>query len=171
MTISILIGLYIGLFNEADRFLGVSRTIAFFPFFLLGYYADKNRIQNLRNRNKLYAFVLLTICLVLVFILSDHNIPIKALENIQSYQTSGMTDMAIPGQERTAVYLGRKNDYCIYSVGLSSKDHLFYTDTSIFIKSGPRKHYFNNWSVSHFNHSNRLSGIIKNRCNGLPEIN
>lgn len=94
VAISILIGLYIGLFNEADRFLGVSRTIAFFPFFLLGYYADKNCIQNLRNRNKLYAFVLLTVCLVLVFILSDHNIPIKALENIQSYQTSGITDMA-----------------------------------------------------------------------------
>lgn len=93
VVISILIGLYIGLFNEADRFLGISRTIAFFPFFLLGYYADKNRIQNLRNRNKFYALVLLTVCLVLVFILSDHLIPIKALENIQSYQTTGITSI------------------------------------------------------------------------------
>ena len=58
-------------FTPADRFLSISRTICFFPYFLAGYYADKETIIKLGNglwRKILAAGVMISLFLLVVIL-------------------------------------------------------------------------------------------------------
>lgn len=42
---ALLFGLYIGVIREADRFMSISRIIAFFPYFIIGSMLDEERVR------------------------------------------------------------------------------------------------------------------------------
>ena len=67
ISISILLGLFIGTVKEAGDFLCISRAIVFFPFFLAGYYyAEKNNRNKNRIRRNTAIFVLIC-CIAILF--------------------------------------------------------------------------------------------------------
>lgn len=85
-----ILSLYVGLINDANRFLSISRTIVFFPFFILGYYTDKNNIEKLRNINKWISIFILISLISITFILSDKLINIDLFKDAQSYKYSNV---------------------------------------------------------------------------------
>lgn len=52
IVIAFVLSILIGYLGEADRYLSLSRTIAFFPFFLLGYYLQRHHFEWLFQRIK-----------------------------------------------------------------------------------------------------------------------
>lgn len=90
MVILFILSLYIGLINDAGRFLSISRTTAFFPFFMLGYYTNKEYIEKIRNMNKKIAIFILIILISITFILANKFINADLFFNAQSYKASGV---------------------------------------------------------------------------------
>lgn len=88
-----LVNLYIGLIDEANRFLSISRTIAFFPFFMLGYYIHEEHIEKIRKVSKKIIIPLLIILLTITFILSNNIINVELFKNAQSYHISGVRNL------------------------------------------------------------------------------
>jgi len=66
ILVSILIGIFAGYFSFIDSMLSISRILVFFPFFLIGYYLDKEMVIRLREliKNKFAVIILLFIFLV-----------------------------------------------------------------------------------------------------------
>jgi fucose 4-O-acetylase-like acetyltransferase len=79
ILITFLIGLLVGFVDFIDHRLSLSRTIVFFPFFLLGFYCNKNKIDfNIFKKNKLFiaivSFLSVIILLGLYIYIKDINI-------------------------------------------------------------------------------------------------
>lgn len=92
--ISILLGLYIGIIPEADRFMSISRMISFLPFFLMGYFYNSKEVMRIRKIPKICTImlvILLSSCVILLHIRKW--VPVKAYEEIQCYQSSGMSNI------------------------------------------------------------------------------
>lgn len=91
LIVSVCVGLYAGCIDNADRFMSVSRTLAFFPFFILGYLVDNNQITKLRT-TPFWVGVFVFLLALGVAATTDYTgiIPVRAYENIQSYRASGM---------------------------------------------------------------------------------
>ena len=95
LPISVLVALAIGFHSEFSNFLSIKRTIAFFPFFLLGYrlakgqFADKFN-QFLNSRSSLFKFLmflfLIVYSILMYFVLVKFNITSSMLL-MSSYQT------------------------------------------------------------------------------------
>ena len=66
VPISIIIALLIGYWNELENILTIRRTIAFFPFFLVGYKISKDRVENFLNKRN-YKHVILGIVFGILF--------------------------------------------------------------------------------------------------------
>lgn len=93
LPISFLLSIYIGLIDSANRFFSISRTICFLPYFILGYYTNKEHIQKIRNISKKITLPILIILLILIYILSNEFIDIRLFENAQSYKTTNVTNL------------------------------------------------------------------------------
>lgn len=93
IIILFILSLYIGLVNEAGRFLSISRTIAFFPFFMLGYYTDKIKIEKIRDINKKVSIFVLIVLISITFILSNKIIDMELFKNAQSYKYSNVRNL------------------------------------------------------------------------------
>lgn len=91
---ALLLGLYIGAIREADRFMSISRIIAFFPYFIIGSMLDEERVRQIRRVPKWYA-ILVSLLMVSTVILLHINslVPVKSYENIQCYNASGMSNL------------------------------------------------------------------------------
>ena len=91
---ALLFGLYIGIIREADRFMSISRIIAFFPYFIIGSMLDEERVRKIRRVPKRYA-ILLSVLMACTVILLHINalVPVKSYENIQCYSASGMSNL------------------------------------------------------------------------------
>ena len=91
---ALLFGLYIGVIREADRFMSISRIIAFFPYFIIGSMLDEERVRKIRRVPKRYA-ILLSVLMACTVILLHINalVPVKSYENIQCYNASGMSNL------------------------------------------------------------------------------
>ena len=88
LPLSVLASLYIGYCPAADRFLALSRTICFFPFFLAGYRADLNKHT---DNNHWLVLLCLFMCFVITIVVNRLNIvPVKMYEYIQSYSSTGV---------------------------------------------------------------------------------
>ena len=65
-------GILWGFLNIDGGFMSNSRVIAFFPFFILGYYArEKGLIKRIRNSNRVISYAILIIISVLIFLYKD----------------------------------------------------------------------------------------------------
>lgn len=124
--LAILLGLYVGGIHEADRFLAISRTIVFFPYFLLGVFADEAMIEKVRKMPKRYSIIMSVILSISVIILHIKNmIPVKAYENIQCYQESGMNNLQGMAIRLFSYGVGIAAIFCI--VNLVSNEKKWYT--------------------------------------------
>lgn len=91
--ISFAVAIAIGTYVPADRFLSISRAVAFLPFFVLGLRCAENRIRFIRRRPAAGGILGMAFCmLVTVWANRQNLIPVKSYENIQAYVTGGMTN-------------------------------------------------------------------------------
>lgn len=90
IVVIFLLSLYIGLEKEATRFLAFGRTIAFFPYFLIGYYTTKKHIQNIRKINKIVTIPILFILIGAIYILSNNIINVELFKNAVCYKYVGV---------------------------------------------------------------------------------
>lgn len=91
--ISFAAAIAIGVYVPADRFLSVSRAVAFLPFFVLGLRCAEKRIRFIRRRPTVGGILGMVFCmLVTIYANVENLIPLKSYENIQAYVTGGMTN-------------------------------------------------------------------------------
>ncbi len=86
----LLTSLYIGLF-PVGSFLSLSRTIGFFPFFLVGYYCRQEHVSKVRAVKKILPIAAFIITLIIAGILSNTGIKAATLFFRDSYKTLGQT--------------------------------------------------------------------------------
>ena len=105
IIVSFILGIYCGLFGNIDRVFSLSRTICFFPFFILGYSFDKEKTEKMRSLNKALPVIGIALSVSLTaFANIKGYIPIKMYEMIQSYNNTKVDN--IPGGiERAVIYL------------------------------------------------------------------
>lgn len=120
--LAMLLGLYVGGIHEADRFLAISRTIVFFPYFLLGVFADEAMIEKVRKMPKRYS-IIMSVSVIILHI--KNMIPVKAYENIQCYQESGMNNLQGMAIRLFSYGVGIAAIFCI--VNLVSNEKKWYT--------------------------------------------
>ena len=95
LIISVLLGLYCGLFDDIDRLFSLSRTICFFPFFILGYKFSDEKIKKLRSFNKALPIICIALCAGATAMLNYKEIiPVKMYEMIQSYGKNGVENLS-----------------------------------------------------------------------------
>ena len=90
ILMAFVIGLLAGFNNKIGSYLSLSRTLVFFPFFLLGFYCNKNKIDfDKFKKNKLFVIVisLLSVVIVLGLYLYLNNINVMWLYSFLSYQS------------------------------------------------------------------------------------
>lgn len=114
ITISFALGLLIGLDNIAQDFLSISRTIAFLPFFLMGYYIDSKKLNKINNMNKgIGYFIVIVFILVAIYISEYDVIGYKFLYNSHAYKANHLN--IIQGLiGRSLLYIGS----IILSIGI-----------------------------------------------------
>ena len=93
ITLSILFSLYVGCINAADRFLAIQRAFAFFPYFVLGYIVSEKKLKKKIDNVPLWLSVSIFIILEILAVGSYLTgwAPVKTWENIQSYESSGIS--------------------------------------------------------------------------------
>ena len=105
LVVSFLLGIYCGFFDNIDRLFSLSRTICFFPYFILGYGSNKERIDKWRSMNKALPIAGIVIC---TFITAFANykglIPVKMYEMLQSYAKTEVDTLAGSAQ-RALIYM------------------------------------------------------------------
>ena len=93
--VSVLLGLYCGCFDSIGRTLSLSRTICFFPFFILGYLINKEGISKLRSINKAVPVLGVAFSLFITAFANYRGIiPVKMYEMLQSYQKTGVDKLS-----------------------------------------------------------------------------
>lgn len=122
VCISIILGVLVGYFDEVNDFLSISRTVVFFPLFLLGYYFKKENFCKLLNVNmKIFSFFLFISIFLVFYFLPEWNY--KWLFGSRPYDDFEATGL-IGGAIRLGVYA------------------LTFLTTISFFAFVPRKHYF-----------------------------
>ena len=74
MSISILIAMLVGYVDFISNYLSLSRTFVFFPFFLIGYYLDKNHLKQLTKPSiRMLSVILMILLLIGYYVNPDFN--------------------------------------------------------------------------------------------------
>lgn len=92
IPVSVLLALLIG-FTPADKFLSVSRTIAFFPFFLIGYKTTATQINTIRKVNKWIVVPVFMCGVAAAAAIKSFGIPTSAFEMSCSYPKLGIENV------------------------------------------------------------------------------
>lgn len=109
IPLSILVGLFSGLFSEFDTTLSLSRTLVFFPFFLVGYFTDKKYLFTFKRPLQLFSFCMILLAFSFASIISYFNIiPIEFLYGSESFK---MTTVPI--------WIGLMGRLVMYIIGFS----------------------------------------------------
>jgi len=86
------IGLLSGLFTDCGDFLSLSRTIVFFPFFLIGFYFNGNLCDKIRLWMRIVSIVFLLLCALTIFYYHDAlSSFFKVIYGNCSYEEAGLT--------------------------------------------------------------------------------
>lgn len=109
LPISLLVGLGAGIFGEFDSLLSMSRTLVFFPFFLMGYFTKEDRLFSFKKPHKIYAVFIILLSIGFSYMIAYTKIfPIEFLYGSDSFQTS-----TIP------IWLGVLSRCLLYIIGFS----------------------------------------------------
>lgn len=109
LPISLIVGLFSGLFGEFDALLSISRTLVFFPFFLGGYFIKEEQLFGFKKPHKLYAIFIIFLSLGFSYIIAYTKIfPIEFL-----YGSASFSNSTIP------IWLGLFSRFLLYLIGFS----------------------------------------------------
>jgi fucose 4-O-acetylase-like acetyltransferase len=126
--LSIVLGIVAGYIDVIDDFLSISRTIVFFPLFLLGYYfKQENFVKLLNVRMKLFSIVLFASIVLIFYFIPEFNH--KWLFGSKPYE-----DFDVPGMLGGLVRLG------VYSLTLVAT-------LSFFAFVPPKNYFFTKWGA------------------------
>ncbi|HZK85628.1 MAG TPA: acyltransferase family protein [Desulfosporosinus sp.] len=91
LGLSIVLGLLVGIVDKYGSILSFSRTFAFLPFFLVGYYSDNSTINKIKAFPKVISILGLTSIGVLAFSIANYNLlDYKFLYMAQPYESTGL---------------------------------------------------------------------------------
>src|SRR5665648_937754 len=91
LGLSIVLGLLVGIVDKYGYILSFSRTFAFLPFFLVGYYSDNSTINKIKAFPKVISILGLTSIGVLAFSIANYNLlDYKFLYMAQPYESTGL---------------------------------------------------------------------------------
>ena len=94
VRLAFIVGIYCGCIGEAERFFSISRTVSFFPYFILGYKFKKESIEKIRKVPKIYSLALIIAAFaVTVFLNISETMPVKMYELIQSYKATNLDNL------------------------------------------------------------------------------
>ena len=94
VILAFIVGIYCGCIGEAERFFSISRTVSFFPYFILGYKFKKESIEKIRKVPKIYSLALIIAAFaVTVFLNISETMPVKMYELIQSYKATSLDNL------------------------------------------------------------------------------
>lgn len=89
----ILLSLYVGTIAEINRTFSISRTICFFPFFVMGYFMNEEKVKKIRNISRKVTMPILILTLTLTYIFFTNNgYFLELFQNAQSYHTTGVSN-------------------------------------------------------------------------------
>lgn len=89
ISIAVILGIIIGYFDQVGHTFSLSRTIVFFPYFLIGYWASMKHIDWLKNKYvKISAIVILIVVAMIIYM--SPGINTDWLLASKSYSTLGM---------------------------------------------------------------------------------
>ncbi|OEH93864.1 acyltransferase family protein [Bacillus solimangrovi] len=91
ILVSFLLGIGIGLFDDAGSYLSLSRTFVFFPFFLIGYYLKADHFNWIKQRSGKIVSIGLIIGCIVSLILIDPVVMRKFLLGKYSFDAIGYT--------------------------------------------------------------------------------
>lgn len=109
IPISFIVGLGAGIFGEFNGLLSLSRTLVFFPFFLIGYFTSEDRFFKLKKPSKFFScgIVLLALSFA-IFICYFEVFPVEFLYGSDAFQT-----YTVP------IWLGLISRALLYIIGFS----------------------------------------------------
>ena len=88
----IILGLLVGSFKDCGTFLVLSQTIAFFPFFLAGYYFNGSLIKKIKPWMRIVSILFLILCAVFLFFYYDRvSTFLKIIYASSSYPKLGLS--------------------------------------------------------------------------------
>ena len=88
VPISFIVGLGAGIFGEFNGILSLSRTLVFFPFFLIGYFTSEDRFFKLKKPSRFFSCGIILLALSFaIFICYFKVFPVEFLYGSDSFQT------------------------------------------------------------------------------------
>ncbi len=93
ILISVILALLVGLIDGIGTDFSLSRTIVFFPFYLIGHYLTTEHINKIKSYNPLYAVGSLVFVLVVALIYNVASLPMSMLYARGSYELSNSNDI------------------------------------------------------------------------------
>ena len=94
VILAFIVGIYCGCIGEAERFFSISRTVSFFPYFILGYKFKKESIDKIRKVPKIYSIAAIIGAFAITIYLNIKQImPVKMYELIQSYSATKLDNI------------------------------------------------------------------------------
>jgi fucose 4-O-acetylase-like acetyltransferase len=94
VILAFIVGIYCGCIGEAERFFSISRTVSFFPYFILGYKFKKESIEKIRKIPKIYSIVAIIVAFAITIYLNiKQTMPVKMYELIQSYSATKLDNI------------------------------------------------------------------------------
>lgn len=92
LCISVFLGLLVGIVDKNTAFLSFSRTFAFLPFFLIGYYVDSNLIRKIKEVPKILSMIgIILIGTITCMIINNFSLKYTILYLSVSYKDLGLT--------------------------------------------------------------------------------
>ncbi len=109
VPISFIVGLGAGIFGEFNGILSLSRTLVFFPFFLIGYFTSEDRFFKLKKPSRFFSCGIILLALSFaIFICYFKVFPAEFLYGSDSFQT-----YTVP------IWLGLISRALLYIIGFS----------------------------------------------------
>lgn len=109
VPISFIVGLGAGIFGEFNGILSLSRTLVFFPFFLIGYFTSEDRFFKLKKTSRFFSCGIILLALSFaIFICYFKVFPVEFLYGSDSFQT-----YTVP------IWLGLISRALLYIIGFS----------------------------------------------------
>ena len=118
LVVSLFMGLFVGYISDVDRFLSISRTICFFPFFIAGNLFTENSMKKLRKLPVWISIAAVAVCEALVVFLDRAKImPEKMYELIEGYAKTLGKEAAMTVVPTSPLETGWILRLVIYAIG------------------------------------------------------
>lgn len=87
LLLSFIVGIFSGFLTEFGTYMAMARTLGFFPFFLVGYYADQKLIKNLRRipYSKAISIGIIIFAVITAYLWTRNNLPPELLWRDRAY--------------------------------------------------------------------------------------